>query len=66
MIKCQTITDILIAPIRVRNFNDVLLLNHKSALEQLIHRDRNHASVIMWSVANEPRTTTEKSGVYFQ
>ncbi|XP_030384762.1 beta-glucuronidase-like isoform X2 [Scaptodrosophila lebanonensis] len=42
-----------------------LLQNHMSALEQLVHRDRNHASVIAWSIANEPRTAKNASKPYF-
>lgn len=47
-------------------FGAELLYNHKSALEQLIHRDRNHPSVIMWSIANEPRTAKNQSEPYFR
>ncbi|XP_037944929.1 beta-glucuronidase-like [Teleopsis dalmanni] len=46
-------------------FNAILLRNHQSALEQLIHRDKNHPSVIMWSVANEPRSALPKADEYF-
>uniref|UniRef100_A0A1A9WT52 Beta-glucuronidase n=1 Tax=Glossina brevipalpis TaxID=37001 RepID=A0A1A9WT52_9MUSC len=47
-------------------FTAELLMNHKSSLEQLIHRDRNHVSVIMWSIANEPRTAKNQSEPYFR
>jgi beta-glucuronidase len=40
-------------------------LNHKFSIEQLIHRDRNHPSVVMWSIANEPRTSQVNSDQYF-
>lgn len=46
-------------------FEPQLLTNHMSALEQLIHRDRNHASVIAWSIANEPRTKKKAAEAYF-
>ncbi|XP_064535922.1 beta-glucuronidase-like [Drosophila montana] len=46
-------------------FQPQLLLNHMSYLEQLIHRDRNHASVIAWSIANEPRTKKKAAEAYF-
>lgn len=46
-------------------FEPQLLQNHMSALEQLIHRDRNHASVIAWSIANEPRTKKKSAEAYF-
>ncbi|TMW41911.1 hypothetical protein DOY81_013009, partial [Sarcophaga bullata] len=48
------------------NFKQELLDKHKSAMEQLIHRDRNHPSVVMWSIANEPRTNQMNAGSYFQ
>lgn len=32
----------------------------------MIHRDKHHASVIMWSIANEPRTSKALSGNYFR
>ncbi|XP_017090335.2 beta-glucuronidase isoform X1 [Drosophila bipectinata] len=47
------------------NFSQELLGKHKSSLEQLIHRDRNHPSVIMWSIANEPRTGNINADSYF-
>ncbi|KAH8283559.1 hypothetical protein KR018_006459, partial [Drosophila ironensis] len=47
-------------------FEPQLLENHMSSLEQLIHRDRNHPSVIAWSVANEPRSTKKEALLYFQ
>ncbi|EDW33659.1 GL11760 [Drosophila persimilis] len=48
------------------NYNQELLGKHKSSLEQLIHRDRNHPSVVMWSIANEPRTREMNADSYFQ
>lgn len=48
-----------------RNYNQALLDKHKSSLQQLINRDKNHASVIMWSIANEPRTNQYNSDTYF-
>lgn len=47
-------------------FEPLLLRNHKSSIEQLIHRDRNHASVIMWSIANEPRSGNAQAEKYFK
>ncbi|XP_053671853.1 beta-glucuronidase [Anopheles nili] len=46
-------------------FSDILLQKHKSSIEQLIHRDRNHPSVVMWSIANEPRTGKSNADAYF-
>jgi beta-glucuronidase len=36
-----------------------LLNNHKRALSELVERDRNHPSVIAWSVVNEPNLWSE-------
>ncbi|KAH8400725.1 hypothetical protein KR009_000671 [Drosophila setifemur] len=47
-------------------FEPQLLEQHMSSLEQLIHRDRNHPSVIAWSVANEPRSTKPGALKYFE
>lgn len=49
-----------------RNYNQKLLENHKYSIEQLIHRDRNHPSVVMWSIANEPRTGLVNADQYFK
>lgn len=46
-------------------FSSTLLEKHKSSLTQLIARDKNHPSVIAWSIANEPRTQTKAAGEYF-
>ena len=32
----------------------------------MYERDRNHPSVIMWSVANEPRSFRSEAGPYFE
>lgn len=39
--------------------------NHKKALVEMINRDKNHASVIAWSLLNEPDSTSEKAVAYF-
>ncbi|KRT83641.1 glycoside hydrolase, partial [Oryctes borbonicus] len=46
-------------------FSTSLLENHKRSLTELISRDKNRPSVIAWSIANEPRTQTYDSGIYF-
>lgn len=40
-----------------------LFENHKKAIEELIKRDKNHPSVISWSITNEPNLWAEK---YYQ
>ena len=39
---------------------------HKQALSELIKRDKNHACVVMWSIANEPDTREEGAREYFK
>ncbi|KAI4487038.1 hypothetical protein M0802_012093 [Mischocyttarus mexicanus] len=48
------------------NFSPILLQRHKTSLSELIRRDKNHPSVIMWSLANEPRTQLKGADVYFK
>lgn len=43
-----------------------LMQNHKEAIKKLIQRDKNHASVIAWSLFNEPETTDEAAVAYFE
>ncbi|CAH0715437.1 unnamed protein product, partial [Brenthis ino] len=47
-------------------FTDALLEKHKQSLTELIRRDKNHPSVIMWSISNEPRSNNLKADAYFQ
>jgi len=42
------------------------LKHHINCLEELIQRDKNHPSVVMWSVANEPASHEEEALPYFQ
>jgi beta-glucuronidase len=46
--------------------NDEALKEHLKTMEELIMRDKNHACVVMWSVANEPRVSVESSLDYFR
>ena len=46
-------------------FNSQLLQQHKKSLSEMIERDRNHPSVIMWSIANEPSSSDAKCQQYF-
>jgi beta-glucuronidase len=38
---------------------------HKQAIRELIARDKNHASVVMWSIANEPASQEVGAREYF-
>ena len=40
--------------------------NHRRAIEELIDRDKNHPSVVLWSLANEPESHTDEALAYFE
>jgi beta-glucuronidase len=40
-------------------------LAHRQAIEELIARDKNHPSVVLWSLANEPESHTDAARAYF-
>lgn len=44
----------------------VLIKSHLRAVEEMIARDKNHPSVIAWSLLNEPESTDENSVPYFK
>jgi beta-glucuronidase len=48
-----------------RRYKDDVLEKCEGILEDLIERDTNHPSVIMWSIANEPDGFTESAGEFF-
>ncbi|WP_300258076.1 beta-glucuronidase [Clostridium sp.] len=39
---------------------------HEQILKELVKRDKNHPSVVMWSVANEPDSDSEGAKEYFE
>ena len=39
---------------------------HEQVIRELIARDKNHACVVMWSIANEPATNAQGSHEYFE
>jgi beta-glucuronidase len=39
---------------------------HATAIRELVARDRNHPSVVLWSIANEPESDTDASVAYFE
>lgn len=39
--------------------------HHKEVIRELISRDKNHACVVMWSIANEPDSYSEGAYEYF-
>jgi len=48
------------------HFEAPLLDHHLSVMTELVSRDKNHPSVVMWSVGNEPRSYRNSSGQYFK
>lgn len=39
---------------------------HEQVIRELVNRDKNHPSVVMWSVANEPDSDSEGAKEYFE
>ena len=39
---------------------------HAQAIRELVARDKNHPSVVLWSIANEPESDTEGAEDYFR
>ena len=46
--------------------NDASREVHAQAIRELIGRDKNHPSVVLWSIANEPESDTEGAEKYLQ
>ncbi|WP_458780562.1 beta-glucuronidase [Arthrobacter sp. D3-16] len=40
--------------------------NHRQAITELINRDKNHPSVVLWSIANEPNASEEGACEYYK
>uniref|UniRef100_A0A8C7JCR4 Beta-glucuronidase n=1 Tax=Oncorhynchus kisutch TaxID=8019 RepID=A0A8C7JCR4_ONCKI len=50
----------------IRSFGNASLSHHLVVMDELVRRDKNHASVVMWSVANEPAAEMPPAGFYFK
>ncbi|PPF80592.1 beta-glucuronidase [Pseudoclavibacter sp. RFBJ3] len=48
------------------NFHDEIREVHAQAIRELIARDKNHPSVVMWCIANEPASFEAGALEYFQ
>ncbi|XP_064533940.1 beta-glucuronidase isoform X2 [Pseudopipra pipra] len=48
------------------SFGNKSLQHHLAVMEELIRRDKNRPSVVMWSVANEPASELPPAGFYFK
>ncbi|XP_033833763.1 beta-glucuronidase [Periophthalmus magnuspinnatus] len=49
----------------IRSFGNASLAHHLSVMDELVGRDKNHPSVVMWSVANEPAAEMPPADYYF-
>ncbi|KAM4726546.1 beta-glucuronidase [Anableps anableps] len=50
----------------IRSFGKASLTHHLAVMEELVRRDKNHPSVVMWSVANEPAAEMPPAENYFK
>ncbi|KAM9004897.1 beta-glucuronidase isoform X2 [Sarcophilus harrisii] len=48
------------------SFGNISLNHHLEVMEELVRRDKNHPSVVMWSVANEPVSSLKSAAYYFK
>ena len=46
--------------------NDATQAVHRQAIRELVARDKNHPSVVLWSIANEPESNTPAARAYFE
>ncbi|GAB2672160.1 beta-glucuronidase [Thalassiella azotivora] len=46
--------------------NDATREVHAQAIRELVARDKNHPSVVLWSIANEPESDTDGAREYFE
>ncbi|XP_030602268.1 beta-glucuronidase isoform X1 [Archocentrus centrarchus] len=50
----------------IRSFGNASLSHHLVVMDELVRRDKNHPSVVMWSVANEPAAELLPAKFYFK
>ena len=51
---------------RAENFADETLQHHLDVMGELVARDKNRPSVVMWSLANEPASNLKEAEPYFK
>jgi len=52
--------------VALNSFDSTLLTLHKQVVNEMIQRDKNRPSVVMWSIANEPHSENNTSKPYFE
>ncbi|XP_047463786.1 beta-glucuronidase [Mugil cephalus] len=50
----------------IHSFGNASLSHHLVVMDELVRRDKNHPSVVMWSVANEPAAEMPPAEFYFK
>jgi beta-glucuronidase len=50
----------------VEFYNNATLAHHLQVMAEIIRRDKNHPSVLMWNLANEPNTALAGATEYFK
>ncbi|XP_069556769.1 beta-glucuronidase-like [Brachyistius frenatus] len=50
----------------IRSFGNASLSHHLVVMDELVRRDKNHPSVVMWSVANEPAAELPPAELYLK
>ena len=48
------------------NFDNITLAHHLQVMKEMIGRDKNHPSIVMWSLANEPNSALPEAEPYFK
>ena len=52
--------------LREQNYLNEMLEHHLVVINELVQRDKNRPSVVMWSLANEPDSSSKNSQPYFE
>ncbi|MER0484701.1 beta-glucuronidase [Streptomyces sp. Edi2] len=61
-----TLAEAVFSTFSAHTINSATQETHRQALAEMIARDKNHPSVVIWSIANEPESTTTASRSYFE
>lgn len=63
---CRRILIIVVVVYLRDNYKQELLAHHLEVMNELIRRDKNRPAVVMWSVANEPKSDIPEATEYFR